>query len=154
MPKRKPQFAVNTSVSVPKSKMEIEETLTRYGARGFMSGWKEDVAVIAFQIEHRQIRMHLSLPARTDRQFTHTDTGRRRTPASAKEAYEQGCRQRWRALNLVIKAKLEAVTCGITTFEEEFLAHIVAGEKGLTVGEQIMPMLNSDSGKSPELRLM
>ena len=30
-----------------------------------------------------------------------------------------------RVLALVVKAKLEAVECGIATFEEEFYAHIV-----------------------------
>ena len=43
-----------------------------------------------------------------------------------------GCRQRWRALNLAIKAKLEAVESGIVTFDQEFLAHIV-GPSGQTV---------------------
>ena len=35
--------------------------------------------------------------------------------------WEQACRQRWRALALVIKAKLEAIDAEISTFEEEFL---------------------------------
>ncbi len=34
-------------------------------------------------------------------------------------------RQRWRALALVIKAKLEAVASGIVTFDEEFYAHMI-----------------------------
>jgi hypothetical protein len=38
---------------------------------------------------------------------------------------EKAERQRWRALLLVIKAKLEAVESAITAFDEEFLAHIV-----------------------------
>ena len=43
-------------------------------------------------------------------------------------------RQRWRALALCIKAKLEAVECGITSFEEEFLAHVVM-PNGQTFGK-------------------
>lgn len=57
-------------------------------------------------------------------------------------AWEQGCRQRWRALALVIKAKLEAVESGITTFEEEFLAHIVMPD-GMTVGNHVRPTIQA-----------
>jgi hypothetical protein len=49
-------------------------------------------------------------------------------------------RQRWRALALVIKAKLEAVEAGITIFEEEFLAHIVLPD-GRTAGEYMVPQI-------------
>jgi hypothetical protein len=41
-------------------------------------------------------------------------------------------------LALVIKAKLEAVDSGITTFEDEFLAHIVMPD-GQTVASHIKP---------------
>jgi hypothetical protein len=49
-------------------------------------------------------------------------------------------RQRWRALLLTIKAKLEAVAVGITTLEEEFLANVVTPDN-VTVGEWIRPQL-------------
>jgi hypothetical protein len=41
---------------------------------------------------------------------------------------------------LVIKAKLEAVASGITTFEDEFLAHIVMPD-GQTVATHIKPRI-------------
>ena len=50
-------------------------------------------------------------------------------------------RQRWRALALVIKAKLEAVEAGIVTFEEEFAMHMVL-PNGQTVGEWVVPQIN------------
>ncbi|HWF01594.1 MAG TPA: hypothetical protein VG248_17460 [Caulobacteraceae bacterium] len=53
---------------------------------------------------------------------------------------EQACRQKWRALALVIKAKLEAVSAGITTVEDEFLAQTMMGD-GRTVGEVVQPQL-------------
>lgn len=59
---------------------------------------------------------------------------------SLEKAYEQACRQRWRALNLAVKAKLEAVSSGIASFEEEFLAHIVL-PNGKTVGNLLVPQL-------------
>jgi hypothetical protein len=58
------------------------------------------------------------------------------------EAWEQACRSRWRALLLCIKAKLEACAVGITTFDSEFLAHIVTGD-GRTVAERIVPQLTN-----------
>ena len=46
----------------------------------------------------------------------------------------------WRALNLVIKAKLEAVECGISVFEDEFMASIVL-PSGDTVGDFMKPQI-------------
>src|SRR5688572_2295896 len=101
-------YAAKTSVPVEKTKAEIERTLQRYGASSFMSGWDEERAVIGFVIVGRQIRFVITLPDRNDRRFTHHSRGRR-TPESQMNEWEQACRQRWRALALVIKAKLEAV---------------------------------------------
>lgn len=52
-------------------------------------------------------------------------------------AWAQACRQKWRALNIVVKAKLEAVESGIAMFEE-FLAYIVL-PNGLTVKDVVVP---------------
>lgn len=147
-------YAVDTSVSVDRSRAEIERTLTRYGAEQFMSGWKEGQSVIAFKLNNRIIQFTLPLPDKNDDCFKRTPAGRRRrSEADAYREWEQACRQRWRALGLAIKAKLEAVECGITSFEEEFLAHIVIpGGKG-TVGDWLMPQLSKayETGKMPKL---
>ncbi len=119
------KYAEGTSVSVEKSKAEIERLLQRYGADQFISGWDQQQAYIMFRMERRQVKFVLPLPDKTDSEFTHTPSGRKRTESKAWEAWEQGCRQRWRALALVVKAKLEAVETGITTFQDEFLAHIM-----------------------------
>lgn len=50
-------------------------------------------------------------------------------------------RRRYRALLLVLKAKLEAVQSQIVTFDEEFLAHIVING-GDTVGDRMVPQLS------------
>ena len=55
--------------------------------------------------------------------------------------WEQAQRSRWRALLLVIKAKLEAIDAGIATFEDEFLAYTML-PGGETVGEWIAPQLD------------
>ena len=143
-------YAAQTEVSSEKSRAEIERTLARYGADGFMYGWQGSQAVVAFTMNDRSIKFILPLPDRSSRAFTHHSRGQR-TPDAAREAWEQACRQRWRALALCIKAKLEAVECKITSFDSEFLAHFVTND-GRTVGEHIIPQLNENAGP-PTLRL-
>jgi hypothetical protein len=136
------RYAADTEVSPSRSREEIERILTRYGATGFMYGWDEHRAVLAFAASGRQVRFTLPMPDRRSREFTHTPSrGQLRSPAAQTEAYDQAVRQRWRALALVIKAKLEAVTAGIVEFDQEFLAHIVVG--GQTVGEAVVPQLQA-----------
>ena len=133
-------YAATTSVSTEQSRAEIERTLQRWGADQFMYGWDGDRAVIGFRASGRQIKFVIDLPDRNDREFTHHSRGRRTADAALK-AWEQACRQRWRALNLVIKAKLEAVESGISEFESEFLAHIVL-PNGSTVGDWVAPQID------------
>ncbi len=85
--------------------------------------------------------MMLPLPDANDQEFTHTPAqGYRRSPEGAEKAWEQACRQAWRALALVVKAKLEAIEAGIASFEDEFLAYTVL-PGGTTVGEQVAPAI-------------
>lgn len=147
------QYAQNTSVSVDKSRAEIEKTLQRYGADKFVYGWDRSGAMIQFRMAGRVIEFILPLPDPNDPEFHKTPAGRRRrTSEQAHSAWEQSCRQRWRALALVIKAKLEAVESGITSFEEEFLAHIML-PNGTTVGRFILPQVAVayDTGKMPPM---
>ena len=138
------RYAASTSVSVSKSKAEIEAILERYGASQFFSGWDANNAMIGFTMpvgdECRQVRFILPMPARDDPAFTHHSKGMRTAEAALKE-WEQACRQRWRALALVIKAKLEAVSAGISIFEDEFLANIVMHD-GRTVSQHVRPALS------------
>lgn len=152
-------YAKDTSVSVEKSRAEIETILARYGADRFGYMTTSDSAVVAFQAHGRSVRFHLPLPNKGAREFTHALDRRKHPPAwvprrpeDAYRAWEQACRQRWRALALVIKAKLEAVECGITSFEKEFLAHIVL-PNGATVGEWMGPQLEAaySNGTMPPL---
>jgi len=145
-------FASDTKVSQSASMLEIERTLDRYGAEQFMYGKKPDCAVIGFVMAGRQVRIQVPMPDRNDRQFWKTDTGRDRTESAAVKEWEQACRQRYRALALVVKAKLEAVESGITTFEEEFMAHLVL-PGGQTVGQRLLPEIDQAqrSGELPAL---
>ena len=145
------KFAASTSVSSEASRNEIERTLRRYGADGFLYGSQDNQALVAFRMQGRSVRFILSMPNRKDRAFTHSSRGLR--PAHvAEEHWEQACRQRWRALALVIKAKLEAVSVGISVFEDEFLANIVL-PTGQLVGEWMRPQIEASyqSGGMPLL---
>lgn len=133
-------YADKTTVSTEKSRAEIERTLQRYQADQFMYGWDADRAVIGFRMVGRQIRFLLPMPNKSDRDFTHTPTGKKRTEDGAYKEWEQACRQKWRALSLVIKAKLEAVDTGIAIFEDEFMANIVL-PNGKTVSEFMLPQI-------------
>lgn len=128
------RFAEGTSVTPERSQAEISETLRKYGATGFAFGWQDQRAMIAFSAHDRSIRFLLDLPHPNDREFKVTATGRSRQNPDT--AYEGEIRRRWRSLALAIKAKLEAVATGITTFEDEFMAHIVLPD-GTTVGERV-----------------
>lgn len=137
------KFAAKTDVSVVASKVEIEKVVERYGASGFMSGWHGDRAVIAFSMHNRQVRFVLQMPARESEEFTRYmrgSTKHRREDSAALKLWEQACRQKWRALALVVKAKLEAVESEISTFEDEFMASIVL-PGGRTVSEEILPRI-------------
>ena len=134
-------YAKNTSVSTEKSRAEIERTLQRYGATSFSYGWEGSNAAIMFAAQDRRVRFVLTMPDRNDRQFTHTEAQRRkRSEDQAHEHWEKACRQRWRALALIVKAKLEAIESGISTFEDEFLAHVLLPD-GSTVGDFMGPQL-------------
>lgn len=56
------RYAQNTAVSAEKSRGEIERTLVRYGATGFMYGWQGQQAMVAFQIADRHMRFLLPMP--------------------------------------------------------------------------------------------
>ncbi len=131
-------YARNTTVSAIRTHNEIEEALERYGADGFAYATQGNLATVIFAMENRRIRFVLALPDPEDLRHTNHSPPRERSQRAQQEAYDQACRQRWRALLLVIKAKLEAVTAGISTVETEFLANIVLPDN-TTAGEWMIP---------------
>jgi hypothetical protein len=137
------RFAEGTSVSAERSRAEIEQTLLRFGADQFAYGWETDRAMVQFRAHERLVRFTLPLPARDDPAITHTpSTRQRRTEGAIEEMYQRATRQRWRALLLIVKAKLEAVETGIVAFEDEFLAQTVLPD-GSTAGEWMQPQLQA-----------
>ncbi len=144
------QYAEGTSVSVEKSRAEIEGTLRRFGAAQFLSGWDQEMAYIAFAYNGRHIRMTLVLPDR--KAFLRTPHRHQaRSAAEVDKAWEQSCRESWRCLALMVKAKLVAVEKGIATLENEFLAYTVIPGGG-TVAQWLQPQIQQmiTTGQMPQ----
>lgn len=122
------RYAERTKVSTQKSEAEIRALLRKHGAVGFMIGEQAGSALIAFEMKDRRLKFIVPMPV----------MGRGTTENKVK----QETRRRYRALALVLKAKLEAVESKIVEFETEFLAHIVF-DGNTTVGERMIPQLRS-----------
>jgi hypothetical protein len=119
-------FAAKTRVPVAQTRAEIERLLERRKALQFGTAvdYELQQARVQFRLHDRIVRFVIGLP-----DLNKLGRGLR---------FEQAERQKWRALLLVLKAKLESVENEIETFEEAFLANIVMpGDK--TVAELVRP---------------
>lgn len=138
------KFAEKTDVTVSKSRAELEDMLMRYGATSTAVFNGPAEAAIAFEMEGRRILMRLGLPDASDEKFLFAVMGfrgkKRRSVADARKAWDQACRQKWRALVLAVKAKLVAVEEGVETLEEAFMAHVVMPD-GQTVADHVRPRI-------------
>lgn len=132
-------YAEGTEVTPERSQQEIAAVIRRYGADGFVSGWQGNQAMVEFFADARRVRFVLTMPDDPE-DYAITPAGRERNDAGKTKAMESEIRRRWRALALVIKAKLEVVQSGITTFETEFMANIVMHD-GRTVAEHVVPVI-------------
>lgn len=126
-----PEYAARTKIPPDQTRLEVEAMMRKRGADQFFSGGDADRAMLAFRLNGRQIRFMLPL-------------GNARS--------EQHRRSRWRALLLVIKAKLEAIDIGIMTIEDAFLADTVLPDRQ-TVAEYMAPQIAAayDTGNMPPL---
>jgi hypothetical protein len=149
-------YATNTSVPVERSRGEIEKLLSRHKCTKFMAGvdHEEHRAVVQFQAHKRIVKFVIDLPNPADPKYKRIKNSYlQRSAAGVAKVVEQEERTRWRALLLVIKAKLEAVESGIATFEEEFLAHVLLPNQQ-TVAQFIGPTVDQiyETGRMPPER--
>ena len=121
-------YAKDTIVPVSKTRGEIEQLLERAKAKQYGTAVDYDLltARVQFRLHERIVRFTVALPDR--KKF---GDGVR---------YERAERQRWRALLLVLKAKLESVESQIETFESAFLAQIVM-PNDKTVVDILVPII-------------
>jgi hypothetical protein len=130
------EYAKGTTVDVSKSKAEIEFLLRKAGAMNIFSGVEDAkcIAWIMFTMQGCPYRESIKLPKAEH--FTHTPRGRPRNRESADAAHVQACKERFRGLVLLIKAKLLAITNGDRTWDQEFFgAMMLPG--GKTIYEQL-----------------
>jgi len=150
----KPLFAADTEVPEERSRAEIERLLHQHGADqySYASDMTRHQASITFRVSiekssvgslprFRFVCFRVPLPKREDYLQPTSKFAGRRSPEQVTRAWEQARRQRWRALLLVIKAKLEAVANGLASFEYEFMAHVMLPD-GSTVGDFMAPQLD------------
>lgn len=116
-------YAERTDVPVTRSQAELIDLLKKRKATQTAIGWSEEAGQVGFSLAGRVYK--ITVPISSD---AHT------------RDREQLERSRWRTLHLVVKAKLEAVDAGITSFEEEFLAHTVL-PNGRTVFQETQPTI-------------
>lgn len=132
------RYAEGTTVPVERSKQEIEKLVRLHGAAGFASSWDRDRYVIMFDMRKRRIRFDIGAPdPKVYRE---------------KKRWDAEERRRWRALLLILKAKLELIESNDADFEVEFLANLVIAG-GQTVGAHIIPQLEIllNTGEMPPL---
>lgn len=77
-------YAADTTVSVVRSRTEIEELLRKHGATAIASGWEDGQSVIQCRIYGRILRFSVRLPLRSEHR--QTATGRVRTTAQVDQA--------------------------------------------------------------------
>ena len=130
-------YAERTSVSVDRSRGELLKVLEKYGATDFMAGEVAGKAQVIFRCQDRRIRFQVPM--------TFEASGM--SEARFRAWKDQETRRLWRALVLSIKARLEAVSSGIETFDEAFLAHVVV-QGGKTFGEMAIPAIDSGGTKA------
>ena len=141
------RFAAGTDVPPERTRMEIETFVRRQGADAFMVAGDAERHVIQFRIKRRVVRFTVVVPPLAS--FKPAKLRPRESGNDARARLRAAeDRRLWRALLLVLKAKFESVASGITSFDHEFLAHLVTGT-GETVGDQLAPrletMLTSDA---------
>jgi hypothetical protein len=130
-------YAAATTVPVEKTKVEIERLVIQHKATEYVAGWQTadpPRAAVQFRMADRYVRFEVPMPHPNEPKYPKFDARRR------ERMLDQDTRSRWRALLLVIKAKLESVASGIETFDEAFLAQVVM-PGGATVSATLIPQL-------------
>jgi hypothetical protein len=126
-------YGAGTRVEVHRSRYELERVLNKYGAAEVLFVEADANASIQFELHGRYVQLALPLPDPQDPRFTHTPSGKPRTPTAQERAYDQALREHWRSLIVAVRGKLQSVESGISTFEHEFdrflLPHFAKKEK-------------------------
>lgn len=157
MTERKP-YAKGTKTAVDTTEAQIKRMLQKAGADGVAIMEERTRAIVAFHLNGRSIQFRLPLPAKDDEAFLYRKANQFgamvKNPVNTQlNLWVQASRERWRALHLCIKAKLESVEQGIELFDDAFLAHIVLND-GDTVGDKMREELQAQLAGAPPRPLL
>lgn len=136
-------YAQGSSVSIVSSLGELDKLVSKYGATGFAYGRDDqaEATKVMFRIADRMVRFSIDKPDPKD--FVRSPAGfNRRAPAEAQRFADAEERRRWRSLVLVTKALLVAVSDGIISLSDAFLAFTVL-PSGQTAGGWLEPQLDT-----------
>lgn len=124
-------YAHGTTVPVSRSRAELDELLKKHSAsqRVFADDDEKGLEIVVFALAGRQYRLEVPLPKREaflifTKQINGAPRRYQRTPEDVAKVHEQACRERWRAIVLLVKAKLETIAIGLSTVEQEFFANL------------------------------
>lgn len=145
-------YAENTTVSVERSRLEIEKLLRKAGAQQYISGWDEEQGLGRIQCVLDGLYLRFNVFRPNPEAFAKTERGRKRDKERQAKALAQEERRRWRGLLLIIKAKLELVETGQSTTQREFMADILLPDQ-TTIGDWADGQIKKiyATGKMPRL---
>ena len=141
------RFAEDTSVSVGRSRGELDDLLRTWGCHGIR--WTDDYragrVVLEFTWDHEGLeylaRFSLEMPTEDElREEARDGRSRKFSDARYRKLVEARGRREHRVLVLWIKAALNAVDSGIVSAAALFLPFLVGGN-GETVAEVALPRL-------------
>ncbi len=136
------RYAEGTSVSVEKTRADLEKLLARHGAsqRAVFVDDATGKARVQFRLADRLIALDVQAVAAGSQRW------------SKQQRLDQGAREAWRRLLLLVKAKLEAIADGTSTAEREFLADLLLPD-GSKVGDALKPQIaeSYSNGRMPPL---
>jgi hypothetical protein len=138
------RYAEGTKVPVERTRSEIEQLLYQHKATQFAIAWRDKGGLIQFELAGCTLRFAVDRPERS--MFSKEKSQHRDALMDAEY------RRRWRALLLILKAKLEVIASGDRRFDEEFLADILL-PGGATVRAALAPQLKRayETGEMPML---
>lgn len=135
------QSFFSSRIPVEKSRIQIQELLTKYGADkfGYLHDTATNVTQVQFRARDRLVRFTLELPKKEEfQEQVKCNKGSRALPDEmVKARYERALRARWRAIVTAVRSKLALIEYNISSFEDAFLAETVDPETGKTVGELV-----------------
>lgn len=151
-------YAAGTKVQVASSHAEILRLLAKHGATDYGVAAQADAATLGFTIKGARVRLRFPMPTHADkdkpwsirgdwdstlRDFGPFDPVKHASRIDRSRALklEQGTRERWRLVVLVLKTKLELVALGARTIEQEFLDGLVL-PNGQTVGQALVDVFS------------